>query len=102
MCDSSATVAGAAIASQAQGLLPLHQTAMLLNDRIAYHEYEGVALDPDERARLVADLGRKNAMILRNHGRLAIGSSVGDAFQTMYFIERACAIQVAALSGNAQ
>ena len=95
------TVAGIAVSSQAQGLLPLNQTAMLLNGRIAYHDYEGVALDLDERARLVRDLGDKPAMILRNHGTLAVGTSVGDAFQTMYFLERACAIQVAASAGNA-
>ncbi len=95
------TVAGIAVASQAQGLLPLNQTAMLLNGRLAYHDYEGIALDLDERTRLVADLGQRNAMILRHHGTLAVGSSVGDAFQTMYFLERACAIQVAALSNNA-
>jgi ribulose-5-phosphate 4-epimerase/fuculose-1-phosphate aldolase len=95
------TIAGIAVASQAEGLLPLNQTAMLLSGRVAYHDYEGIALDPDERSRLVADLGSRNAMILRNHGTLAVGSSVGDAFQTMYFLERACAIQVAALSGGA-
>jgi ribulose-5-phosphate 4-epimerase/fuculose-1-phosphate aldolase len=96
------TVAGIAVASQEQGLLPFNQTAMLLNGRVAYHDYEGIALDLKERSRLIADLGQKNAMILRNHGTLAMGSSVGDAFQTMYFLERACAIQVAAQSGDAK
>jgi ribulose-5-phosphate 4-epimerase/fuculose-1-phosphate aldolase len=95
------TVAGVAVASQARGLLPINQTAMLLNGGLAYHDFEGIALNLDERTRLVTDLGEKKAMILRNHGTLAVGSSVGDAFQTMYFLERACAIQVAALSGNA-
>jgi ribulose-5-phosphate 4-epimerase/fuculose-1-phosphate aldolase len=94
------TVAGIAVSCQAQGLLPLNQTAMLLNGRLAYHDYEGIALDLDERTRLVRDLGDKPAMILRNHGTLAIGTSVGDAFQTMYFLERACAIQLAAQSGG--
>jgi ribulose-5-phosphate 4-epimerase/fuculose-1-phosphate aldolase len=94
------TVAGIAVSSQAQGLLPLNQTAMLLNGRLAYHDYEGIALDLDERARLVRDLGDKPAMILRNHGTLAVGKSVGDAFQTIYFLERACAIQLAAQSGG--
>jgi ribulose-5-phosphate 4-epimerase/fuculose-1-phosphate aldolase len=94
------TVAGIAVASQTQGLLPLNQSAMLLNERVAYHDFEGIALDLGERSRLVADLGTKNAMILRNHGTLALGSSVGDAFQTMYLLERACAIQIAALSGG--
>jgi ribulose-5-phosphate 4-epimerase/fuculose-1-phosphate aldolase len=95
------TIPGVAVASQEHGLLPLNQTAMLLNERVAYHDFEGITLDLDERARLVADLGQKNAMILRNHGTLAVGSSVADAYQTMYFLERACAIQVAALSGGA-
>jgi ribulose-5-phosphate 4-epimerase/fuculose-1-phosphate aldolase len=95
------TIAGIAIASQAEGLLPLNQTAMLLNGRVAYHDFEGIALDLDERSRLIADLGSKNAMILRNHGTLTVGSSVADAFQTMYFLERACAIQVAAQASAA-
>jgi ribulose-5-phosphate 4-epimerase/fuculose-1-phosphate aldolase len=94
------TVAGVAVASQADGLLPLNQFAMLVNGRLAYHDYEGIALNLDERTRLVRDLGKCNAMILRNHGTLAVGTSVADAFQTMYFLERACAVQVSALSGN--
>jgi len=95
------TVAGVAVSCQEQGLLPLNQTAMLLNDQVAYHEYEGVALDLDERPRLVGDLGTKNAMILRNHGTLTVGESVAEAFLLMYFLERACATQVAALAGGA-
>lgn len=94
------TVAGIAVSSQAQGLLPLNQSAMLLNGRLTYHDYEGIALNPEERERLVCDLGTSNAMILRNHGTLTVGISVPDAFQTMYFLERACAIQVAAFAGN--
>ena len=74
---------------------------MLLNGRLAYHDFEGIALNLEERERLVRDLGNNTAMILRNHGTLAVGTSVADAFQTMYFLERACAIQVAALAGNA-
>ncbi|HEV3087399.1 MAG TPA: class II aldolase/adducin family protein [Candidatus Elarobacter sp.] len=96
------TVAGVAVSCQEQGLLPIEQTAMLLNGQIAYHEYEGVALLLDERPRLVADLGDKNAMLLRNHGTLTVGESVAEAFLTMYFLERACATQVAALAGGAQ
>ena len=95
------TTPGVAVSSQAQGLLPSNQIAMLLNGRVAYHDYEGVALNLDERERLVRDLGHKPAMVLRNHGTLAIGTSVGDAFQTIYFLERACAIQVAAQAGGA-
>ena len=94
------TVAGVAVACQEGGLLPLNQTAMLLNGQIAYHEYEGVALLLDERPRLVADLGEKNAMLLRNHGTLTVGPTVGEAFLTMYFLERACATQVALLAGG--
>jgi ribulose-5-phosphate 4-epimerase/fuculose-1-phosphate aldolase len=94
------TVAGVAVSAQAGGLLPLNQTALLLGDDLAYHEYEGVALDLAERPRLVADLGTKNAMLLRNHGTLAIGTSVPAAFLTMYFLERACAMQIATLAGG--
>lgn len=95
------TVDGIAVSSQAQGLLPLNQTAMLMNGRLAYHDFEGIALNHDERPRLVADLGSNTAMILRNHGTLAVGTSIADAFQTIYFLERACAIQVAAQAGGA-
>ncbi len=96
------TVAGVAVACQEHGLLPLNQTAMVFNEELAYHEYEGLALMLDERPRLVADLGTKNAMLLRNHGALTVGESVGAAFHTMYLLERACAMQVAALAGGAQ
>ena len=94
------TPAGVGVSCQAHGLLPLNQTAMLFNDQLAYHEYEGVAFNLDERPRLVADLGTKNAMLLRNHGTLAVGPTVHEAFLTMYFLERACAMQVAALAGG--
>lgn len=94
------TVAGVAVSCQEHGLLPLNQTAMVFNDQLAYHEYEGIALDLDERPRLVADLGTKNALLLRNHGTLAVGPTVHEAFLTMYFLERACATQVAALAGG--
>jgi ribulose-5-phosphate 4-epimerase/fuculose-1-phosphate aldolase len=91
------TVPGVAVSSQRHGLLPLNQTAMLLNGRVAYHDFEGIALSLDERERLVRD-----PMILRNHGTLAVGTSSADAFQTMYFLERACAMQIAALAGHAE
>jgi ribulose-5-phosphate 4-epimerase/fuculose-1-phosphate aldolase len=96
------TVAGNGVACQEQGLLPLNQTAMVLNGQLAYHEYEGIAFNHEERPRLVKDLGNKNAMILRNHGTLTVGRSVGEAFMTMYFLERACAMQIAALSGGSK
>jgi ribulose-5-phosphate 4-epimerase/fuculose-1-phosphate aldolase len=95
------TTDGQAVASQAEGLMPLTQTAMLVREEIAYHEYEGVAVDLDERQRIIADLGDKSAMILRNHGTLTVGETVGEAFVKMYFLERACEAQVKALSAGA-
>jgi ribulose-5-phosphate 4-epimerase/fuculose-1-phosphate aldolase len=93
---------GQAVAAQEFGLLPLTQTAMLVREEIAYHDYEGVATDLDERERLVADLGpTKKAMILRNHGTLAIGPTVAECFLTLYFLERACEAQIMALSAGA-
>lgn len=94
------TVAGTAVSAQEHGLLPLNQTALLVREQIAYHEYEGVALDINERPRLVADLGDKPLMLLWNHGTLALGKSVAQAFTAMYYLERACEMQVATLAGN--
>jgi ribulose-5-phosphate 4-epimerase/fuculose-1-phosphate aldolase len=93
---------GQAVAAQRDGLLPITQTAMAVHADLAYHDYEGVATDLDERERLAADLGAKHCMILRNHGTLAVGERVGDAFLRIYFLERACAAQVLALSGGAE
>lgn len=94
------TVAGVAVSAQKEGLLPLSQTAMLFTNQIAYHDFEGVALNHDERARIVADLGDKNLLILRNHGTLTVGQDVPAAFTRMFFLERACQMQVAALSAG--
>jgi len=94
------TLDGVAVSAQEQGLLPLDQHAMLLLSDLAYHDYEGVALELDERARLIADLGEKNLMILRNHGTLALGKSCADAFLRIYYLERACAMQTRALAGG--
>ncbi|MBX9616040.1 MAG: class II aldolase/adducin family protein [Caulobacteraceae bacterium] len=94
------TVAGVGVAAQKEGLLPLGQNACLLQHQVAYHGYEGVALNHDERARLVADLGDRSLMLLRNHGTLAVGSTAAAAWVGMFFLERACAQQVAALSGG--
>lgn len=91
---------GAAVASMADGLLPLTQTAMVLVDEVAYHEYEGVALDLGERERLVADIGDKTLLILRNHGTLAVGSTVSDCFLRLYNLERACTMQVRAMASG--
>ncbi len=94
------TVDGVAVSCQEEGLLPINQTAMLLNGQLAYHDYEGVALDHDERPRLVADLGSSNVMLLRSHGTLSVGDSVAAAFTFMYFLERSCSIQIAAQAGE--
>ena len=94
------TVAGVGVAAQAEGLLPIGQNACLLQHQVAYHGYEGLALNHDERERLVADLGDKPLMLLRNHGTLAVGQTAAQAWTGMFFLERACAQQVAALSGG--
>ncbi|WP_375396599.1 class II aldolase/adducin family protein [uncultured Sphingomonas sp.] len=94
------TADGIAVSMLEEGLLPLNQTAMLLTADMAFHDYEGVALDLDERARLQVDLGDKTLMVLRNHGTLALGPSVAEAFASMYFLETACTIQVRALGMN--
>ncbi|RZI95595.1 MAG: class II aldolase/adducin family protein, partial [Rubrivivax sp.] len=72
------------------GLLPINQTAMRFAGSVAYHDFEGVAVDTDERRRLVADLGDNDVMILRNHGLLAVGRTVAEAFVNMQRLERAC------------
>src|SRR5271154_3265012 len=94
------TTDGVAVSAQADGLLPLDQHAMLISGDTAYHDYEGVALDLDERDRLVHDIGDKHVMILRNHGTLSIGKSCADAFLRIYYLERACAMQIRALAGG--
>jgi len=94
------TPSGQAVSAHADGLMPLTQTAMLIRDEIAYHDYEGVAVDLSERERLIADIGDKHAMILRNHGTLSLGESVGEAFIRIYFLERACEAQIKALSAG--
>ena len=95
------TAAGLAVAAQKRGLLPLTQHAMRFTDRIAYHDYEGVALDLPEQRRLVRDLGQRNVMILRNHGLLACGATVAEAFDLIYYLERACQAQIGAMAGGA-
>jgi ribulose-5-phosphate 4-epimerase/fuculose-1-phosphate aldolase len=94
------TPAGLAVSAHAEGLLPLTQTAMLVRGDVAFHDYEGVAVDLGERERLVQDLGDKNLMILRNHGTLAVGKNIGECFVRLYFLERACQAQVMALSAG--
>jgi ribulose-5-phosphate 4-epimerase/fuculose-1-phosphate aldolase len=93
--------AGMAVSAQKQGLLPLTQHAMRFWNRIAYHDYEGLALDMDERARLARDLGNHEAMILRNHGLLTLGPTIRQAFEVMYYLERSCQAQIDAMAGGA-
>lgn len=90
------TKAGMAVAATKSGLLPINQISMQFYDRLAYHEYEGISLDLDERERLVRDLSHHDAMILRNHGLLTVGQSVPEAFSLMFYLNRACEIQLAA------
>ena len=94
------TDAGVGVSAQAEGLLPLGQNALIVLPQLAYHDYEGIALNLDERERLVADLGSKNLMLLRNHGTMAVGPTAASTWMGMFFLERACAQQVAALSGG--
>jgi ribulose-5-phosphate 4-epimerase/fuculose-1-phosphate aldolase len=96
------TAAGLAVAAQKRGLLMLTQHAMRFHNRLGYHDYEGIALDFDEQARLVRDLGPHKAMVLRNHGLLTAGTTIRDAFEQMYYLERACDAQVKALAGGVE
>jgi ribulose-5-phosphate 4-epimerase/fuculose-1-phosphate aldolase len=93
------TLAGMAVSAMKCGILPIAQSSMRFTD-IAYHDYEGVALRLDERERLVKALGNREAMVLRNHGLLTTGASIPECFNNMYRLERACALQVTALSCN--
>ena len=94
------TVAGTAVSMMKCGLLPISQAAASVAFDLAYHDYEGIAVDLDERERLVAHMGDRHCMILRNHGTLAIGGTIGEAFQRIWFLERACAMQIAAMAGG--
>ena len=94
------TRAGVAVSAQEQGLLPLSQQSLFSLASIAYHDYEGVALNDDEKPRLVADLGNANNLILRNHGLLTVGRNIPDTFLAMYILNGACQIQVMAQSGG--
>ena len=91
---------GVAVSAQRDGLLPLSQHALAVMPHLAYHDYEGVALNLDERERLVADLGDKALMMLRNHGTLAAGATAAEAWVGLWHLERACKMQVMALSAG--
>ena len=94
------TPSGQAVSAMSEGLMEHTQTGMIARSDIAYHEYEGIATDLEERERLVEDMGEKHAMILRNHGTLTIGKTVGECFLRLYFLERACDAQVKMLSAG--
>ena len=98
----SHTPAGVGVATQEDGLLPLTQHALAVLAHTGYHDYEGLAMNLDERARIVRDLGDNNVLILRNHGLLTVGRSVGEAFMWMARAERACRMQLAAQQSGAR
>jgi ribulose-5-phosphate 4-epimerase/fuculose-1-phosphate aldolase len=94
------SVNGVAVSAQREGLLPLSQHSIFPLSSLAYHDYEGVALNDDEKPRLVHDLGAKRFLMLRNHGLLTVGRSVAEAFVAMYFFEATCMMQVRAQAGG--
>ncbi len=96
------SINGVAVSAQKEGVLPLSQQAYFVLSSLAYHDYEGVALLEDEKPRLLADLGSKNFLMLRNHGLLTVGKSVAEAFLAMYIFEAACMVQVRAQSGGSE
>ncbi len=94
------TRSGVAVSCLAEGLLPLNQFSLQFYNRVAYHDYEGVALDLDERQRLVADLGDKRVMILRNHGLLTAGRTIPEAFSLMYYLNESCRVQIEVMASG--
>lgn len=92
--------AGCAVAALDEGLLPVNQMSLEFYERVAYHDYEGIALNLDEQQRLVADLGHHHALILRNHGLLTVGETAARAFLRMFYLDRACEIQLAAAAAG--
>ena len=93
------TPSGMAVSAMKCGLVPLTQSAMFFSG-VGYHDYEGPAVDLDEQRRLVADLGGHVAMVLRNHGLLAVGATIPEAFVTIYWLERACQAQALAMAAK--
>lgn len=96
----SHTEAGMAVSVLEAGLMPMIQDAMPLYGRVSYHDYEGLAVDTDECTRLAANLGKNKAMILRNHGLLTCGETVAEAFMGMYYLDRACRVQMQVLASG--
>jgi len=96
------TEAGIAVSAQKNGLLPISQQSLFSLASVAYHDYEGLALNENEKPRLVADLGDKKNLILRNHGLLTVGQNAAEAFLSMFNLQRACRIQVMAQAGGGE
>lgn len=96
------TAAGVGVSAQKGGILPISQQSIFVLSSLSYHDYEGVALNEEEKVRLQADLGNTNNMVLRNHGLMTCGRSVSDAFLTMYTLQRCCEIQIAAQAGGGE
>jgi ribulose-5-phosphate 4-epimerase/fuculose-1-phosphate aldolase len=94
------TVYGIAVSAQKNGLLPISQPSLICLSSLGYHDYEGLALEEEEKPRLVADLGNKTYLILRNHGLLTVGHDPASAFLAMFTLERSCRIQILAQSGG--
>ena len=94
------TIAGTAVSAQASGLLPINQFAVTHHGRIAYHDYDGPGLRPEEQRRFVAALGDRRMMFLRNHGTLTHGRTIAEAYTLMHYLERSCEIQIAAQAGG--
>ena len=96
------TDAGVAVSCMREVFLPLNLHAKFVYHDVAYHDCEGVALNLDERERLIADIEDKHLMMLRNHGTLAVGGSIASCFMRLYYLERACSIQLKAMNGELQ
>jgi len=99
-CMHTHTNDGIAVSALRDGLQPLCHEALYFHDNIGYHDGEGAAMDVDERSRIQASLGAHQALILRNHGLLTAGGSVGEAFTLMYWLQRACEVQMKVLASN--
>lgn len=96
------SINGVAVSAQKEGVLPISQQSIFVLSSLAYHNYEGVALNEDEKPRLVNDLGDKNFFMLRNHGLITVAENIPDAFLFMYIFEAACMIQLRAQSGGGE
>ncbi|NEO20880.1 MAG: class II aldolase/adducin family protein [Moorea sp. SIO3I6] len=96
------SVNGMSVAAMKEGLLPLDQISMAFYNRIAYHDYEGISFDLDERDRIFASIGQKKFLIMRNHGLLTVGRTVAEAFYYMYYLNKACEVQVNVLRSGAK